>query len=169
MAQVFRVKQNPDGSVVLVDETPLGIGVATPTTPGLIKPGNGLQVGVDGTLSVTGGGDVPVASRTQAGIVRPGASLTLNSYGDIGVDAAVVSGYGLAANASGAIDVKEDQLVNLVHKTTDESVAGIKTFVASPFVPTVADATDSTDKVASTKFVQNAIKEAPQDRDLGEL
>ena len=46
----------------------------------------------------------------------------------------------------------DDNMV--VHKSGNETVAGTKTFSDSPLVPTVVDATDNSQKAASTAFVQ---------------
>lgn len=45
---------------------------------------------------------------------------------------------------------------DVVHKTGDETIAGIKTFSSSPILPTVADG-DSSTKGATTAFVASAI------------
>lgn len=48
----------------------------------------------------------------------------------------------------------------VVHTAGNENIAGTKTFTASPIVPTVADASDNSMKVASTAFVQKLIRKA---------
>lgn len=61
-----------------------------------------------------------------------------------------------------SISIVSVQDINaVVHTSGDETVAGVKTFTASPIVPTVADASDNSMKVASTAFVQNAISVSP--------
>lgn len=51
-----------------------------------------------------------------------------------------------------------------VHKSGNETVAGTKTFTESPLVPTVADPSDASMKVASTEFVQDVVSEAARGR-----
>ena len=55
-----------------------------------------------------------------------------------------------------ALSLKADDSA-VVHLTGDETISGAKTFTTSPLVPSIADTTDSTQSVASTKFVQDVV------------
>lgn len=93
---------------------PITAPVATASSTGLVKPGTGLSVAADGTLSVSAGaggglssvavsapvtGDgttakpitVPLATASTTGLVKPGAGLTVDASGALSVDTASVT------------------------------------------------------------------------------
>ena len=55
-----------------------------------------------------------------------------------------------------ALDLKANDN-QVVHVSENETINGVKTFVSSPIVPTIADLTESSQNVASTKFVQDVV------------
>ena len=65
--------------------TPVTVGVATTTKAGIVKPGSGLSVAGDGTLSAK------VATASAAGIVKPGTGVEITADGTINVTAGGMS------------------------------------------------------------------------------
>ena len=62
--------------------TPVTVGVATTTKAGIVKPGAGLSVAGDGTLSAN------VATASAAGVVKPGTGVEVTGDGTLNVTAA---------------------------------------------------------------------------------
>lgn len=130
------VKSYVDSSVgaVPVYELP----VATADKIGGVKPGTGLAVAADGTLSVTGDAtvnsvewaavkNVPVASKTVAGLVKVGDNIIVTPEGVISVAAPVSktsqltndSGFVTDADMKTAISTAKSELIGGAPETYD--------------------------------------------------
>ena len=79
---------------------------ATSTVIGGVKPGAGLAVSADGTLSTSlAAGNLPLASSSAVGAVKPGAGLSVDAAGALGVTNNIPAGTGVKVtyNAQGMI------------------------------------------------------------------
>lgn len=89
--------------------------------------------------------------------------VTISATGDV---YAFGPNIGTASNSKNSIILATKEWVNdpslslnIVHREGAETIAGTKTFNASPLVPTVSSLTDNSTKAASTAFVLNILKQ----------
>jgi hypothetical protein len=79
---------------------------ATASVIGAVKPGSGLSVSADGTLSTAlTAASLPLATSTTVGGVKPGAGLSVDAGGALGVTNSITAGTGVKVtyNAQGMI------------------------------------------------------------------
>lgn len=63
-----------------------GTGIASSTSLGVVKIGDGLSISSDGTVSAESGEAVPIATYSRPGIVQVGKGLNVNAGGTISVN-----------------------------------------------------------------------------------
>lgn len=154
-------------------------GFATSANAGIIKVGSGLNIDLNGTLSITPNQSYPVATRQSLGVVQIGDRLSVNSSGEISADvqtpdiastsAAGIVRIGDGINidpTTGTISTEVDINVNnpttgQVLKYDSSNTQWINANESSYTLPTASDTTKGGIKVGDGLDINNAVLSIP--------
>lgn len=131
---------------------------ATSAKAGLVKPGNGLAVGTDGTLSVTKDINVdpsqlPKATSTTLGAVMIGSNINVDATGKISVAA-------IPTNVSAFTNDKKYQTEDEVAKTVDDAAKAAVAEVVGGAPETFDTLKEIADYIEEHKSVEETLNAA---------